>query len=123
MTTAKRPLILLALFALLVLACAERASAQTISRTMRWGQPNTTLAEVQALVYTSQVDNAPAVLVTPTCVAGTPVTCSAPITFTSGPHTITLTASNAFGSTSASITGAPPSAPVSVTVTISVTVP
>lgn len=107
----------------IVLLAAVSAQAQTVTRTLNWNQPNATLAEVQGYTYTTQVDAAPPVITKPSCVAGTPVTCTAPITFASGPHTITLTAINAFGQASVSLSGAPPSAPVSVTVTISVTVP
>ena len=108
---------------LVLLLSVVSASAQTVTRTLNWNQPNATLAEVQGYTYTTQVDAAPPVITKPSCVAGTPVTCTAPITFASGPHTITLTAINAFGQASASLSGAPPSTPISVTVTIAVTIP
>lgn len=113
----------IALAAVLWILFASPLVAQTVTRTLNWNQPNATLAEVQALVYTSQVDSLTPVILKPSCLAGTPVTCTAPIVFTSGPHTITLTATNAFGSASVSLTGAPPNSPVAISITISVTVP
>lgn len=102
-------------------------SAQTIARTLSWQQPGDTLANIQAYTYTAQVDTATATILTPNCVSGipatNPVTCSAPIVFVAGAHTITLTAINGFGSATASLSGAPPSGPVSMTVVVKVTIP
>jgi hypothetical protein len=102
--------------------------AQTVTSKLQWTQPLTTgqtFADVQAFVYTLQIDALAPAVVTATCVAGPPIICTTPLGpfVTSGTHTLTLTASNGFGSVSATLTGAPPQAPATAKVVITVTVP
>lgn len=111
----------LLLIALLCL-CAETVSAQTITRTLRWQQA-APLADVQGYGYTLQVDAGTPVILTATCLAGVPVTCSAPVSFIAGPHTLLLTVTNGFGTASATLTGVPPTIPASVTISITMTIP
>lgn len=102
--------------------------AQTVTSKLQWNQPLTTgqtFADVQAYVYTLQIDTQAPAVVTATCVAGPPIVCTTPLGpfVTSGTHTLTLTVSNGFGSLSSALTGAPPQAPASAKVVITVTVP
>ena len=116
------------LFTLLLVLIAAPSVAQTLA----WDQPlnGLTVAEASALTYTLKVDSAAPVAVTASCTAA-PVgaACTAPLpatiltTLSTGRHTITLTAANAFGSaTSAPITGAVPGTPGVLKVTITVTI-
>ena len=115
------------LLSTLFILMAAAAEAQTITRTLSWQQPGDTLANIQSYTYTAQVDAAAAVFLVTACVSGipatNPVTCSAPIVFAAGAHTITLTAINGFGSAVSTISGAPPSGPLSMTVVVKVTIP
>lgn len=101
--------------------------AQTATSKLIWDQPlatGHTFADVQAYAYTLKVDNGTASLVTATCTAGTPIRCTTPLpALPSGAHTLTLTATNGFGSASSALSGAPPLGPVSVSVTVTVTIP
>lgn len=110
------------LIALLCL-CAAPVSAQTITRKAQWTYAAPlTLADAQAYVYTFQVDAATPVVIVATCVAGTPVACSAPVTFASGPHTLVLTASNGFGTANAVLSGSPPGNPATFQISVRMSV-
>lgn len=111
-------LFLIALFCL----CAETVSAQTITRTLRWQQA-APLTDVQGYAYTLQVDAGTPVILTATCLAGVPVTCSAPVSFLAGPHTLVLTVSNGFGTANATLVGAPPTPPATISISITMTIP
>lgn len=121
-------LMMLALGYIIGIALAASLDAQTVTSKLQWNQPLTgtqTFADVQAFVYTLQVDTQTPAVVVATCVAGPPIVCTTPLGafITTGAHTLTLTASNGFGSISASLTGAPPQAPATAKVVITVTVP
>ncbi len=111
------------IIALALLASASTAYAQTVVFKVSWDQSEP-LTVVQGFQYTLKVDSAAPTVVVPTCATkGAGTTCSAPLpTLTSGPHTLTVTAFNGFGSTASDpLSGQPPSKPaVSVTVTVSV---
>ena len=113
------------LYFIAVLGAATAASAQTVSPRLQWDQPNATVAEAQAYAYTLKVDSAAAVNLTQTCaLVGTVTRCTAPITpLTSGTHTLTLTVFNGFGSVSAGLTGSSPTTPVSISITITISIP
>ena len=95
---------------------------------VQWDQAES-VATAAGFAYALKVDaSAPTPLVT-TCapLASTPGLlshCSAPLpTLTPGTHTLTVTATNAFGTASSSpLTGAPPTAPVNIVITITVQV-
>lgn len=100
------------------------ASAQT--KTLHWDQPSTTVAEAQALAYTVKIDTAAPVTVAQSCALVNGLThCTTPLpALTSGTHTLIVTATNAFGSTPSSpLSGSPPSAPINITVVVTVQVP
>lgn len=103
------------------------ASAQTVTRSLAWTQSGDTLTSVNGYTFSQKIDAAQATQITPTCqTAGVNVTCASPIVLTSGTHTIILTATNAAGSASATLNYVPPPAPttpVSVQITIQITVP
>jgi hypothetical protein len=101
-------------------------SSQTVTRVADWDQPNATVAEAQAYAYALQIDAAAPVKLAQTCATVGAVThCTAPVaaTFTPGTHTLTLTAVNAFGSASATVTGAPPSGPITFTLKFTISIP
>jgi hypothetical protein len=108
----------------LLVAFAPSAHAQTVTDRVAWDQPGATLADLPLLVYTLKVDALPPIILVPTCTFTTVLSCTAPITLTPAPHTLTLTVSNGFGSaSSAPLTGATPLPGVNVKVIITVTVP
>lgn len=115
------------LLTLTFLTVASLAQAATVVDTLTWTQPNDTIANVNTYVFSLTLDTAAPVQVTATCAtAGVNVNCSTPITLTPGNHTITLTATDAAGSASGSLSYvAPPlpTTPGSVTVRIVITVP
>ena len=91
-----------------------------------WTQPSTTVAEAQGYVYRLSVDGGAAGIVTATCAAvGSLTECRTPRpALGAGPHTLTLTAENGFGTSAPStISGQPPSSPVTIRVVIEITVP
>lgn len=98
--------------------------SQTPSFKMIWNHTEPP-AVSQAFQFTLKVDSGTPAIITATCTAnGTGSTCTAPLTaLPSGPHTLTLTAFDGFGSSSATLAGQPPSTPVSVTVTVTITIP
>lgn len=112
----------------LLVALVAIGDAQTTTAKLQWVQPLTgtqTLTDVQAFVYTLTIDALAPAVVPATCVAGPPIVCTTPLgPFAStGAHTLTLTASNGFGSASTTLSGAPPQAGTNVKVVITVTVP
>lgn len=121
----KRLTIVGAVIACALVAEAVQVRAQTSSVRLAWdhGEPP---AVAGAFTDTLQIDAAAPVPTTATCVVrGTGSRCtSAPFTLVSGAHTLIVTASNGFGSaSSAPLSGAPPSQPVNVTITVTVNVP
>jgi hypothetical protein len=110
---------------LLVLGLPVGVVAQTTIAKMAWTQPligGQTLTDVQAFAYSLKVDNGTPVALTATCVApvapATNPTCSATLPLITGSHSLTLTATNAFGSaTSDPISVGPPAKPILITVT------
>ena len=91
-----------------------------------WQQPNATPAEAQAYIYRLSVDSGPSAVVPVTCntVSGNVTECqTARPALGSGPHVLTLTAENGFGSASASVSGQPPANPVQIRITVEITVP
>jgi hypothetical protein len=116
-------------YATLLLATAAfllpmAVTAQTATWKLAWEQPEV-LATVQTYAFTLKVDAGAAAPITPTCtaLAGTPgllTTCTAPMPVLSqGVHTLVLTATSPFGSTSApALNGAPPATAVSVRVIV-----
>lgn len=107
----------------LLLMFGQRADAQTVNRTIQWQHLTVPLSDVQAYKFTQQIDTGAATAITPTCVAGPPVTCTNPVSFAAGPHTITITAFSGGGQASGSTTVSPPSGPVNISISITVTVP
>lgn len=97
--------------------------AQAAASTVAWdhaaSDPSTApalLAEVQTYTFTLKVGALPAVTLTPTCVVnGSGVSCSAPVVLPplilTVKTTFVLTASNAFGSASTTLTGQSPANP------------
>ena len=115
--------------ALLVLSFATVVSAQTPTFRLGWEQPGV-FTDIQGYKYTLKIDTGTPVAVTPICVArsGAPsplADCTSPMpALTSGPHTLTLTAWNGFGSASSDpLAGAPPARPVAISITVTVTIP
>lgn len=116
---------------LIGLACAalvlfaSSLAAQTVTRTLAWDQPGVVLTDVGGLTYTLVVDTAAPVILVPACLQpATVVQCTAPISLTAAPHTLTLTVTNAFGSIAAPpLVGVPPGLPANVKVKVTVTVP
>ncbi len=124
-----------------LLCIGTSVSAQTTVRTLGWIQgpenvtpvdpPAQVLAKAQAYSYTTKVDTLPAEVSTQTCaLVGTAVNCSAPLSSAAlaqmalaGPHTITLTAINGFGSGVGTLTGASATAPITITIIVKVTIP
>lgn len=110
------------LIALLVLPSV--VGAQTTTKVTWTHTEAPTLAS--AFVFALKVDAAAAAPLTAVCVAaGTGSSCTAtiPALTPAASHTLILTASNAFGSTSSDpLTGSPPSKPT-ITITITVTGP
>lgn len=113
------------LLAILILSAS--LSAQTTTRKLAWDQPNVaTAAEAQALVYTLTIDARPPAVVAQTCVQATPslVSCTTPLTaLGAGKHTLTLQVDNGFDSAVATLSGASPSIPSNLKISITVTVP
>ena len=106
------------LLALFVVLCAVPASAQTVTAKLQWTTTDTA-ANAQSYAYTLKVGTTVVPMGAVTC-AGTPTSCTAPLTVPLTPGSYTLTASNAFGSaTSDPLVGAAPGKP---TITIVVTV-
>ncbi len=111
---------------ILFLLSASVLSAQTTTRRLAWDQPNATLAEAQALVCTLVIDARPPVVLTQTCTQATPslVSCTVPVTaLGAGKHTLTLTVDNGFDSAAASLSGASPSVPSNLKLSLTITVP
>lgn len=113
-----------------VLACLVALAPAVVGQTpvwrLQWDQPAPTLAEAQGYLYSVRVDTQAPTSLTATCAGTAPAKlCSAPLPpLTSGPHTLVLTATNAFGSaSSAPLAGAPPLPAINVTVIVQVTVP
>jgi putative flippase GtrA len=115
-------------FLLAVLLLAPRlVVAQTVSTSLVWSHVPDTLAHVNGYTFTQKIDAAAATVITPTCVAaGANVNCSTPIVLTPGNHTIVVTATNAAGTASGTlnyVAPASPTQPVSIAITIQITVP
>ena len=100
--------------------------AQTPTFRLQWQQAEA-IAEVQQFVYTLVVDQATPLPVVSKCVAALPSgsTCTAPLPpLPSGPHTLVLSVFNGFGSAASDpLQGRPPVKPVSITVTVTITLP
>ena len=106
-----------------LLLAARSVEAQTPS--LGWNQSEAQ-AVAQTYTYTLKIDNSAPTTLTATCVAsGVSSTCSAPfVAATAGvPHTYTLTATNSFGSTAATIGPGMPPGTSTVKVTITITLP
>lgn len=114
----------LALAAILVLFAAP-LFAQAPTWVLNWDQPNASLTDAQGYVFQLKVDTAAPANIVATCTAGSPVKCIAQLpTLVTGPHTLTLSAANAFGTVnSAPLSGVPPSAPSNIVIVIKITVP
>lgn len=113
---------------LLVVAWGSSVQAQTLTRTADWEQPGATVPEAQSYAYTLKIDSNAPILLTQTCAAVASTTrCTAPLAaslLTPGTHTLILTASNSFGSaSSAALTGAPPTGPVTFKLTFTISIP
>lgn len=105
---------------------AQGMAAQSAAFKLGWDQPDVIPTNIPSLSYTLKIDNATPIIVSPTCVAKAAGSiCTIPLPqMTNGPHTLTLTVFNGFGSaTSDPLTGTSPAKPVSVTVTVTVTIP
>ena len=127
----------LVLFPLLLLLVAASVSAQTVTQTLSWDQPNDTLTDIQGYVFTytytspQGVGNGAPIPLKATCAVPTAgvVACTAPITPVLLPGTVlTLTATDVSGAASSAPytyqPGVPsPSNPTGVVVTVTVTVP
>jgi len=101
--------------------------AQLPAYRLQWDQaePPATVASFQ---YTLSVDAAAPTMLSPSrAVQGTGTRCSAPYTLPTtlppGPHVLTVTATNSFGSASASVTGSLPSAPTTLQIVVTLTLP
>lgn len=114
---------------LILIVTLTPAIAQAQGSRLEWTQPNTTLAEASTPGnYTWKVDSNPAAVLVQTCVGGTPVTCSAPLTQAQAPptgsHTYTLQFQTSLGSAPpVTVTGSAPTQPgpfriITVTVTV-----
>lgn len=109
---------------IILLALATIPTAQTVTRTLSWEHLGVSLTEVASYAFSVQIDKTTPIAISPTCaLSGTIVSCQSPITFTPAPHVITLTATNAFGSTSGSLSGTSPTPAINIKVTVVVTVP
>ena len=107
-----------------MLLLASSVSAQT--SVVSWTQPNATVTEAHAYIYRLSVDSGPPAIVTAVCALVAAATeCRTPRPpLGSGPHTLTLTAENGFGvSAPATVSGQPPSTPITIRITIEVIVP
>lgn len=115
------------LLTLLFLLISHSSFAQTTSFKLAWDQglaTGHTYTDVQGYVYTLKVDTAAPILVAATCVNGTPIKCTTPLSLPSGPHTLVLIVTNGFGTASSTpLNGVPPIAAVSVSVTVTVVIP
>jgi hypothetical protein len=112
--------------ALLWCAFPNNAYAQTVTQTLNWDHLADTLAHVNGYTFALKINANPATQITPTCVAnGSNVHCTNPITVVAG-DVILLTATNAAGSASGTLTynpGAIPTQPTTITVTVLIKVP
>lgn len=112
-----------------LLSVALQAQVAT-SRALRWsqgpevGQSAITVAQVQAYTYLLAIDAAPAAPLVQTCaLVNGIVACSAPLpTLSPGAHTLMLTVDNGFGTATAILSGASPSQPINLSVTVTVIV-
>jgi hypothetical protein len=112
------------LCAIVVLAWASLAEAQTWR--LQWTQPAASVTEANTFIYRVAVDTTAPVAVAATCATvGTVTQCSAPMpTIGAGPHTLSLTAQNGFGTSgAATLAGSAPGTPVSVSVVVTVSIP
>lgn len=121
----RRPLIVASCAALLLAPPLARSAAAQTGSHVDWNEADT-LANVQGYTFTWKVDGGAPIPLTATCTlpaSATLVACTAPIpTPPNGSHTYVLTASNAFGSAGATVSGAPPATPGGLKITIIVTV-
>lgn len=115
---------------ILSLLVAIPAMAQTVTFHLAWNQTDATPAQITSgYQYTLKIDTGTPTTVTPACVAAIPPAigsqCTSILpTLSSGPHTLTLTAYNGFGSTpSDPLSGTAPSKPIGVSVTVTITIP
>lgn len=106
-------------------ASMSGAAVQTAGYKIQWEQPEG-LAQATANQYTLRIDTAAPLTVVPTCVfvSASSARCTTPLpTLATGPHTLTLTALNAFGSASSdALIGTPPGKPGNVIITINITI-
>jgi hypothetical protein len=115
-------------FVVLALAlCAPNILlAQTVNKTLGWNQGEP-LAQVQGFVYTVKIDTGTPTVTIATCVAAVPpatgTKCTTPISFPAGPHTITLTADNGFGTGTGTLSGVPAQNPTNVILIVTYTGP
>ena len=117
----------LALF--LALAVSTVARAQVVpTLTLQWDQPEV-LATVQGYSYTYTVDGGQPVLLAPACVVltgvpGAHTRCTGPIAeLPAGAHTLVLTAWGGSGSAASDpLATTPPGKPLSVSITITITI-
>lgn len=102
------------------------ASAQAVSWSLGWDQPDMALVDVQGAVYTLAIDGGPVAVLTPICTqpSVTTVTCSAPIVaLASGSHTLVLSIQSGGGTASATLVTKPPSTPLNPRVVIKIAIP
>jgi hypothetical protein len=117
------------LLALLLLAAP--LGAQTVTKSLEWDEPEA-IAVVSTFITTVKIDAASAVQVTPTYSTATAPGMlthgKTPITLTAGTHTIVLTVTNPSGVSASAAPlnynpGVAPGTPVSVVITVTITVP
>lgn len=116
-------LLLTILFSLIAVTVQAQSATAQWDHTMVPGQ---VLADYNAATATLKIDAASPVTLTQTCVtiiAPNGIRCSAPVTITPGPHTLKLDITNAFGTVSTTVTGAPPTLPSGFKIVILITVP
>ena len=95
--------------------------AQGVTATATWQQPGADVPTAQSYTYTLKIDTATPINLTQTCsTVNSQTQCTAPVAnYIVGVHTVVLTASNANGSASQTVTtGAPPSNPTSTKIIV-----
>jgi hypothetical protein len=121
----------------LLVLLATPVHVQTTTQTLNWTQPSDTLVNIQGYTFSytftlNGTGNGAAIALKATCVAlGAPATsgasCSAPLTTTLAVGSVlTLTATDAYGSTSAqpfTFAGMAPGTPSNISVVVTISVP
>jgi hypothetical protein len=115
----------LTVLALLLLLVAAPLAAQTTTAKLVWDMANT-VADANTFTYSLKDGSAAAVTLTASCsTVATMTECQAPIAPpAAGPHSYVLTASSPLGSAaSAALVGSTPGAPLTLRITITISVP